>query len=366
MDNKTRVVISGYYGFDNIGDEAILYTMIKMLKISIPNISIVVLSNNPKMTEQLYNVKSVNRWNIKCIVQNIKNCDLLISGGGSLLQDVTSIKTIPYYLGIIKIALMCNKKVVFYSQGIGPINKKINRYLVKNISNKIEHIFVRDTNSKRVLQSMGVKTPIDVSIDPVFGIQIDENEYSEIKQQLSNKKSVGIYLRPWKNNNLIINCMSKVILSLIQDDYEVYMICMQPEQDIKIAKDVAKRVESNHLKIIEQSLTINKTLSYTANFDFIIGMRLHSLIMAVATNTPVIALSYDPKVENVMSEMQLHHHIKIDEISPNEILSQIKYIEQNLESEVKFIKYIKEERTQDIYIPIDHIKKILQEEVDGT
>ena len=98
MDGTRKVVLSGYYGFDNIGDEAVLYSIISLLKKNIPNVQITVLSNNPDKTSILYQVEAVNRWNLKKIISVIKKSDLVISGGGSLLQDVTSNKTIPYYI----------------------------------------------------------------------------------------------------------------------------------------------------------------------------------------------------------------------------------------------------------------------------
>ncbi len=152
MANK--IVISGYYGFDNIGDEAVLYTIISTLKSEIPDVSITVLSNNPEKTAELYEVKSINRWDIKSIARVIKNSDMLISGGGSLLQDITSSKTIPYYLAIVKIAQLYRKKVVFYSQGIGPVDKKLGRSLIKRVANKVDAIFVRDIASKDLLQEI--------------------------------------------------------------------------------------------------------------------------------------------------------------------------------------------------------------------
>ncbi len=84
-----KIVISGYYGFDNVGDEAILLSMIQAFRSYDPTIEIIVLSNTPERTKLEFNVDAVNRWNIKAIFQALKGSDGLISGGGSLLQDET-------------------------------------------------------------------------------------------------------------------------------------------------------------------------------------------------------------------------------------------------------------------------------------
>ena len=112
-----HILISGYYGFNNIGDESILRAVVDNLRTKLDNIDITVLSKNPNSTAQKYGVDSVNRKSVKDIIKAVRKCDLLISGGGSLLQDVTSKKSILYYLMIIWVGLFFRKKVFIYSQG---------------------------------------------------------------------------------------------------------------------------------------------------------------------------------------------------------------------------------------------------------
>lgn len=117
----TRVVISGYYGFANAGDEAMLAAIVGSLKDIIPDVSITVITGNCRMTRENHNVQAVHRLNFFAIAAAIRRCDILISGGGSLLQDVTSARSLYYYLWIMKIALFFKKPVMLYAQGIGPV-----------------------------------------------------------------------------------------------------------------------------------------------------------------------------------------------------------------------------------------------------
>ena len=98
-----KAVISGYYGFDNFGDEAILNVLVSNLKKN--EIEVCVISKNPQKTSKKLDIKSVYTFSILSILKSIKSSDVLISGGGSLLQDVTSLKSLFYYLFIIFIAL---------------------------------------------------------------------------------------------------------------------------------------------------------------------------------------------------------------------------------------------------------------------
>ena len=93
-----NILISGYYGFDNIGDESILRTLVSSLREHIPDCSLTVLSHNPTSTREKYGVEAVDRMSPVAILRAVKKCDMLISGGGSLLQDVTSSKSLHYYL----------------------------------------------------------------------------------------------------------------------------------------------------------------------------------------------------------------------------------------------------------------------------
>jgi len=110
-----RIVISGYYGFNNIGDESILKAVVENLQERLRRIEITVLSQNPENTREKFGVKAVGRMKPVQIIRSIFKCDLLISGGGSLLQDVTSKRSILYYLAIMWIAILFRKKVFIYS-----------------------------------------------------------------------------------------------------------------------------------------------------------------------------------------------------------------------------------------------------------
>ena len=168
-----KILLSGYYGFDNAGDDAVLFAIVQALREIIPDVDITVLSNQPEKTAQQFGVKAVDRWGKTSLPKAIKDCDVLISGGGSLLQDVTSKNGILYYLGVIKLAQMMRKKVIVYAQGIGPVNEPRNRALVAKILNKVQAITVRDFDSRRELMEMGVYREIMVAVDPVLGISAD-------------------------------------------------------------------------------------------------------------------------------------------------------------------------------------------------
>ena len=371
MANTVKIVLSGYYGFDNIGDEAVLYAIVKAIREQIKDVSITVLSNNPEKTKSLYGVESVNRWQLKEVARVIKESDLLVSGGGSLLQDVTSSKTIPYYLAIVKIAQFYKKKVVFYSQGIGPVDKSTSRWLIKKVVNKVDGIFVRDPKSKALLEEIGIKKPVSVAIDPVLGL--GKGEVAD-----NNKKvppTVGIYIRPWQDeahDKNMIESMTEGLTDLLAKGYNLCFIPMHYEQDREIAKKLAKAVEdmalnkqiitkteANRIEVIDKNLTIQEVLAYTASFEFVVGMRLHSLIMAAATYVPMLGLSYDPKVTSFIEEVKVPYCIHTNELTKENFNKQLKELEENKEKQKANLQKVLEEKQERIYLPTLCIKTLL-------
>lgn len=357
--SQTRIVLSGYYGFDNIGDEAVLYSIITSLKREIPNVKIIVLSNNPEKTKKMYHVESVNRWKLPEITKVIKESDILISGGGSLLQDVTSGKTIPYYLAIIKIAQFFKKKVIFYSQGVGPVNKDFNKKLIKHVVNKVDGIYVRDKGSKQLLKDIGIKKDIGVALDPVLGIQVPN--------KVERTKTVGVYIRPWQDeahDSNLIDSLIPALAWLIEQGYKICMIPMHYEQDKDIANLLGKKLiektgQQEAVEVINELLTIEEVVDKTARFELVIGMRLHSLIIAAANQVPIVAISYDPKVTQFMKEVNVPYCLDSKSLNKNTVLETIQKAERTRERQAEQLGKILETKRERIDLPLNHIRKLV-------
>ena len=162
----TKYVISGYIGFDNFGDEAIAKVLTSHLK-SKGAEKITVLSSSPNKTAKLYGVDSVNFLKF---YQPIIESDVLISGGGSLLQDITSLKSLIYYLAVIVTALVFNKKVIIFAQGFTPFRTKLGKFFTKFVLQYCNEIYVRDTKSQEILKNLNIESKL-IS-DPVFGMSV--------------------------------------------------------------------------------------------------------------------------------------------------------------------------------------------------
>ena len=164
-----NVLISGYYGFNNTGDEAMIETMSMLL--ARRDYGLIVLSSNPERTKELYNVQAYDRYKFKEIIKAIKKSDVVVSGGGTLFQDITSKKSIWYYLGIVKLAQFLGKKVCIAYQGIGPLSTKLYRRMTRKTLNKksVKLVALRDEHAINFAKELGIKEEkICFSSDMIF------------------------------------------------------------------------------------------------------------------------------------------------------------------------------------------------------
>ena len=153
-------MVSGYYGCGNVGDEAVLAGILEAFRRrSGDETEIVALSQNPEATTRLHGIHSAYRMSPAIVRETLKGSQLLLSGGGSLLQDTTSLRSLIYYLWVVRVALRMKLPVMFYAQGIGPFRRPISRALVRLIANRVNAITVRDEHSFALLKKIGVNRP---------------------------------------------------------------------------------------------------------------------------------------------------------------------------------------------------------------
>lgn len=327
----SRVVLSGYYGFNNAGDEAILYAIIHTLRKIEPGMEITVLSHDPAKTARQYNVKAVRRWKPGEVAKALQSCDLLISGGGSLLQDVTSKLSPLYYLGVMLMAKFFAKPVMVYAQGIGPLKAKINRALASFVFNRADAITVRDQRSKEDLLAMGVESSVEVTADPVLGLSpeaICRKTGREILERHGlckdeGEKLLGVYIRPWKGN-AYLPALVRACARLAEEGWKIVFVPMQFPGDIAVSRQAAKQVERGAV-VLKEMYSPEEILSITKNLDLVVGMRLHALIKGAVAGVPVVGLSYDPKVDRFLEQIGQQALLSVDNLSADTLVEMVKW-----------------------------------------
>lgn len=305
-----NILISGYYGFNNIGDESILRTVIDNLRERLSDVDITVLSQSPAQTAEKYGVHAAQRMDLRDILRSVRRCDMLLSGGGSLLQDATSRKSILYYLFILFLAQLLGKRTFIYSQGIGPIAFPLNRRLTAFVLRRTDGIVVRDKESQDLL--LGLKVPADlihVTADPVIrvrkpgpelGLQILEEEGCPRRRE---RLTVGWAVRCRKPDSAFLQEVERCVLWL-REEYgaDSVLIPFFHDEDVGVCEAVAERLDGRAGCLRKKHLS-EETLSIIGCMDVLVGVRLHSLIYAAVMGVPMIGVSYDPKVDSFLSSI---------------------------------------------------------------
>lgn len=337
-----EILISGYYGFKNSGDDALLLSIIEDVQQYKPDANLVVLSGNPKETERIYGVKAISRINIFEIISHMKKARLLLSGGGTLIQDRTSSKSLWYYLGIIVLAQMMGLKVMLYSNGIGPLEKKFNIKKARKVLNKVDLITLRDEISYKELKKIGVNTPKTVvTADPAFYLKPAPKERGlEILKQAGadiSKRILGISVRSW---DTLPETFAEEMAGFADYASEKYgfhtvFLPMQPSRDMELSSRIFDGLKC-HATILAEGQTIGDMLAVVGCMDICVGMRLHTLIYAAASAVPLIGLVYDPKISGFMEYLHQEAYLAIEKVS-------CKALEKLLDETVENYDVIKQE-----------------------
>ena len=327
------VLISGYYGYKNIGDDSLLKAIVQSLREEKPDVSITVLSKKPAETSEIYNVKSIHRYNVFKIISLLKRTRMLISGGGSLLQDVTSTQSYKYYSFVIKTAMRCGAKVMVYANGIGPLNMEKNREDCRRLLEKVDKITLRDEQSLEELKSIGVKKEITVSADPAFSLR------PACAGDDSDKPYFVVSVRKWKKLPTDFADKVAAVCRNIKEKYNIspVFVPMQSWMDDEICKEIAEKCGG---RVSEPFRNVETLIGYIKNSEFVLGMRLHILIYALSVNVPVIGLSYDPKVDAIVEKWNCSKAFDVENIDEKSVVEEVDYIIANKNEIAKNIETI--------------------------
>lgn len=296
-------LLSGYYGFGNAGDEAVLCSVMDALKAQDAQAHFVITSGDPNSTQQRYgneySIRAIPRQNPRALLSAIRACDIFVSGGGSLLQDVTSLRNVVYYSGLMRLARLMRKPVVVYAQGIGPLNKKVSQRLARVAVQGARVITVRDDDSKTLLQRIGVTRKIEVVSDPVWALQPTKTETT------ATSLAWNVALRSWPNveDEQAIEYSTRTFAAICQAarqaDVDLRFLPMQPSEDAPLAETYRGEMSERDEIVDLNDLHPRDVMTHCGQGDVMIAMRLHALIFAAAQGMPCIAINYDPKVESL-------------------------------------------------------------------
>lgn len=307
---RFRVVMSGYYGFSNAGDDAILEAIQQAIHGASDDISVTVLSNDPELTQKQYGMEAIPRFRMGKVFSALRHSDALLSGGGSLLQDTTSTRSLLYYLSVIRCAQWLGKPVMLYANGIGPVRRPANRRRVKKVVERASLVTLRDHSSARELADMGIsRKDLHVTADPVFHLSpADPQRGGEllVKAGLpAGAPFVAVSVREWPDTEHFCQELARLCDHLRREHgMEVLFLLMQPSKDRTTAQQVRQYMQEPSF-LLDTPCTPRELMAVLGQAKLCLAMRLHTLIFAARMAVPSMGLVYDPKVESYLQELEL-------------------------------------------------------------
>ena len=325
----SRIVVSGYYGSKNAGDEAMLAAMLEVLGDLDPKLHITVISANPEDTRRRHGVDAVSWLGLPAIVRALRQADILISGGGSLLQNVTSRRSLYYYMAIILLARLLGTKVMLYAQGIGPILGSVAEYAMRWLGNRVDLITVRDQGSLAELARLGIRRPpIYCTADPVLAIHPADRAAGRAIFKAYHadgaKPVLGISVREWQGWTHYKDVLAEVSDCVVRElDARVVFLPMQFPDDVRAAQAIAARM-TEPCTVLKDEYTTSEFLSLVGNMDLMLGIRLHALIFAGVMGVPMLGISYDPKIDRFLQSIGEQPVGSLRDVTAEELMSEIR------------------------------------------
>jgi polysaccharide pyruvyl transferase CsaB len=308
-----RVLLSGYYGYGNLGDEALLSGILSSLKKYGHNVT--VLSGNPEYTKELHNVNAVSRY--KGLPLALLQHQAVISGGGGLLQDKTSSRSLQYYLGVLSLAKLLGKKVIVYGQSIGPLSESGKKAVASSL--KGVAVAVRDEMSQGLLSELGLKSELVADGALLLqGLGFGVQGLGKNPKPLSGSKSASttqsgtdriwnqktpnpkpFLLFPRAGYPAITTALTKLAQALIAQGHTVAGLSVQPNEDRHDLETIRAAVPEF---MVLQAQSPQELVNIISQSSYVVSGRLHGLILAAVAGVNFCGLVYDPKVAAFLSE----------------------------------------------------------------
>jgi polysaccharide pyruvyl transferase CsaB len=304
-DRPNSVTLLGYYGFNNLGDDLLLLAAITALQSLTPVPTVQVLSQQPSLTRQAYvgADRVLHRMRPWAVWQALRASHWLILGGGGLFQDATSVNNCVYYAGMVLMARLLGNRVVWWGQGIGPLNHPLSVWLTRLALGLTSVVSVRDEASETwVRRHCPTKTVYRLP-DPAWLLSLQSGPV--------RRWGVGVSLREWPTlTQAGVEQLAVCLHQSVPDEEPIVLLPFQPEQDAPVLTRLQQALPATR-KVQWGNCTITHVQATLASLSGLVAMRFHALLLGACQHTPLMAIAYDPKVA------QLAYQLKLSAIQPH-------------------------------------------------
>lgn len=292
---RLAILISGFYGFGNVGDEAVLAATVQSLRARLGSVPLVVLSADPAATAAAYGVEAVSRTSLPAILAALRRSRLFLSGGGSLIQDATSARSALYYLGLLRLAQIRRVRTMVYAAGLGPLRRPLIRRLAGSVLGRTDVVAVRDRDSAALLPAIGVRRPPVLAADPAALLRPGN-------APPSGGPVIGVVIRPWGDDAYVTPLAAALVQVATRRSAPILVVPFHRALDLAVSRQLA---EASGGRLIDRDLAPADALALIGGVQVVVGMRMHALLFAAMAGVPPVGLAYDPKVTALFGDLEV-------------------------------------------------------------
>ena len=321
---RDGVILCGAYGQNNAGDEAVLKAILADMRSIDPDLPLWVMTRKPRQTRQSCRVGTVFTFNIPAFFRRMRKCELYANGGGSLMQDVTSSRSLWFYLFTLFAAKRSGCRVMMYGCGIGPIRSHGNRKRAGRVIDKyVDVVTLRDQVSQQELEALGVKRPrIVLAADPAVTLPPAAPEEAEaILEQAGlrpreGQRYLGVTVRPWPGFKDKLSVFAQAIdYAFEKHGLLPVFLPIESRLDIAAARQTAALLQKAPAAILPPCPSSEAAIALSARMDVALSMRLHALIFAAARGVPLVGVVYDPKVSAFLDRVDQDLYVRLEQLT---------------------------------------------------
>jgi polysaccharide pyruvyl transferase CsaB len=310
-----KIGITGSYGGLNLGDEAILHSMLDQLRHELPDAEITVFSRNADDTKRRHKVERavpVRKLSRAEVVPEIERLDLLLFGGGGILYDADA-RT---YLREVLVAKEHGVPVMLYAVGAGPLRDPNVQTAVREALEGVAAITVREKSAQQLLEEAGLRREVIVTADPALLLKPEALPRNILKiEGLDNgKRLIGMSVRepgvaaPDLDPNVYHGLLANAADFMV-DRFDADVVFVPMERSVLDSQHshavIAKMLRAQRARVLNGEYSSGQLLSLMSHFSFAVGMRLHFLIFAALRGVPFVALPYAGKVAGFLEDLNL-------------------------------------------------------------
>ena len=319
-----KVLVAGYYGCGNLGDDALLQAFYQGLAGT--NIQVVAMAGNPERLQRAVGVRAIPRREMQYFKKEMESSSALVFAGGGILQDVTSYFSLRYYAGLIQQAKKMKKPVMMLAQGVGPVTSMLGKSAATAALRQVDLLTVRDSMSAGAARALGYRGHIEVTADLAWLLQPAESSATEFA--VGSMKAVAVSVRPWKGEKGLAKVFGEFAQMLFRNGFVPVLLEMDHEMDRALLDEIAN-LHGGRCPDIRNLHTPSEMMARIARTHGVVAMRLHAGIFAAKSGIAPLMVAYDPKVTAMAEQVGLPAPIPLQGITAQRLWSAFEALERD-------------------------------------